>query len=231
MVHLDLREYLEFNVVVFRPALIWINQRQRTSCCKLLPTRWYSGRLRKRDIADMLIHDMTQQASIDLLARIRLGRLACAHEGQPYITPIYCAYDDNYLYSFSTLGQKIAWMRANPLVCVEADELVSPRDWSTVIVFGRYEELPETREYEAHRKRAYDLLQRRPMWWEPGFVKTVLDGKPRPMVPVYFRIHIDRISGHRGVPDTASSGKFCTTHERPGGWLERVFGYGRNTLP
>jgi len=59
----------------------------------------------------MLIHDMTQQASIDLLARIRLGRLACAHEGQPYITPIYCAYDDNYLYSFSTLGQKIAWMR------------------------------------------------------------------------------------------------------------------------
>src|SRR5258707_3187987 len=179
----------------------------------------------------MLIHDLTPQASIDLLARVRLGRLACAHEGQPYITPIYWAYDDNYLYSFSTLGQKITWMRANPLVCVEADELVSPRDWATVIVFGRYEELPKTREYEAHRKRAYDLLQRRPMWWEPGFVKTELDGKSRPIEPVDFAVHIDRIVGHRGVPDTAASRKVSATDERPAGWLERIFGYGKNTLP
>lgn len=172
----------------------------------------------------MLIHDMTRQASIDLLARMRLGRLACAHEGQPYITPIYCAYDDNYLYSFSTLGQKITWMRANPLVCVEADELVSPQDWATVIVLGKYEELPDTPEYEAHRKRAYDLLQRRPVWWEPGYVKTVLDEKMRPIEPMYFRIHIDQISGHRGVPDTASSRKFSATHERPVGWLQRILG-------
>lgn len=149
----------------------------------------------------MLIHDMTRQASIDLLARMRLGRLACAHEGQPYITPIYFAHDGNYLYSFSTLGQKITWMRANPFVCVEADELVSPQDWATVIVLGKYEELPDTPEYEASRKRAYDLLQRRPVWWEPGYVKTVLDEKTRPIEPLYFRIHIDQISGRRGVPD------------------------------
>src|ERR1035441_3985440 len=132
----------------------------------------------------MLIHDMTPQASIDLLARMRLGRLACAHEGHPYITPVCCAYDDNYLYGFSTLGQKITWMRTNPLVCVEADELVSPWDWATVIVFGRYEELPDTFMYEALRKHAYDLLQRQPEWWEPGFVKIVLGRKTRPMEPV-----------------------------------------------
>jgi nitroimidazol reductase NimA-like FMN-containing flavoprotein (pyridoxamine 5'-phosphate oxidase superfamily) len=42
----------------------------------------------------MLIHDMTRKASFDLLARTRLGRLACAYEGQPYITPMYFAYDD-----------------------------------------------------------------------------------------------------------------------------------------
>ena len=78
----------------------------------------------------MLIHDMTRQASIDLLAHTRLGRVACAYEGQPYITPMYFAYHDNYLYSFSTLGRKITWMRANPLVCAEAEELASPQDWS-----------------------------------------------------------------------------------------------------
>ena len=148
---------------------------------------------------------MTRQGSIDLLSRMRLGRLACSHDGQPYITPIYFAYDNNYLYSFSTLGQKIVWMRVNPLVCVEADELVSQDDWATVVVFGKYEELPDTPEYEIPRKRAWGLLQRQPMWWEPGYVKTVLDNKIRPLEPVYFRIHINQMSGHRGIPDTASS--------------------------
>src|ERR1019366_3232061 len=159
----------------------------------------------------MLIHDMTRQASIDLLARTRLGRVACAHEGQPYITPMYFAYHDNYLYSFSTLGRKITWMRANPLVCVEAEELASPQDWATVIVFGKYEELPDTPEYEVYRERAYALLQRRPVWWEPGYVKTVLHEKTRPVEVMYFRIHIDQISGHRGVPNTVSGREFSAT--------------------
>lgn len=149
----------------------------------------------------MLINDMTRQASIDLLTRTRFGRLACAHEGQPYISPMYCAYEDNYIYSFSTLGQKIGWMRLNPLVCVEADELVSPQDWTTVVVLGKYEELPDTPRCEGARKRAFDLLQRRPMWWEPGYVKTVINEKTRPMEFVYFRIYVHQISGHRGTPE------------------------------
>ena len=149
----------------------------------------------------MLINELTRQASIDLLTRTRFGRLACAHEGQPYISPMYCAYEDNYIYSFSTLGRKIGWMRLNPLVCVEADELVSPQDWATVVVLGKFEELPDTPRCEGSRKRAYHLLQRRPVWWEPGYVKTVINEKTRPMEFVYFRIYIHQISGHRGTPD------------------------------
>jgi uncharacterized protein len=148
----------------------------------------------------MLIQSMTRQASNEVLERAKLGRLACAHEGQPYVTPILFAYTGDHLYSFSTLGQKVEWMRANPLVCLEVEEITNREDWATVIVFGRYEELPDTPAYEAHRKRAYDLLQRRPAWWEPGYVRTVLDGKERPLEPVYFRISIGAISGHRGTP-------------------------------
>src|SRR5438128_5338059 len=128
----------------------------------------------------MMIREMNSQECRDLLTHVGSGRLGVARNNQPYVIPIYFAYEPDRLYGFSTLGQKITWMRANPLVCVEADELVSPQDWATVIVFGKYEELPNTPEYDAHRRRAYDLLQRRPMWWEPGFVKTVRDGKCRP---------------------------------------------------
>ena len=172
----------------------------------------------------MLIYDMTRQACVDLLARSRLGRLACAHDGQPYITPINCAYDDHYLYSISTLGQKITWMRANPLVCVEVEEVVSPQDWASVIVLGKYEELPDTPPHDVYRKRAFDLLQRRPVWWEPACAKTVLHEKTRPMEFMYFRIYIDQISGHRGVAKTVSGPEFSATREGSAGWLRSILG-------
>jgi uncharacterized protein len=150
----------------------------------------------------MLIQSMTREASNELLARAKVGRLACAHEGQPYITPMSFTYEAGCLYSFSTVGQKITWMRANPLVCVETEELLNRQNWATVIAFGRYEELPKTPS-DSNRTLAYDLLQRRPMWWEPGYAKTVIDGKERPLEGVYFRIHVSKITGHRAVPDTA----------------------------
>lgn len=148
----------------------------------------------------MLIETMTRQASIALLDRARLARLAYVRDGQPHIVPMSFAYDADCLYSFSTLGEKIVWMRANPRVCVEADELVNVEKWETVIVQGRYEELPDTPRYDADRRHAHALLQRRPVWWEPGYVKTIIDGKERPLELLYFRVRIDRISGRRGVP-------------------------------
>jgi nitroimidazol reductase NimA-like FMN-containing flavoprotein (pyridoxamine 5'-phosphate oxidase superfamily) len=168
----------------------------------------------------MMIHEMTRQDCIELLSRARLCRLACANEGQPYIATIDCAYSHNYLYSFSTLGQKITWARANPLVCVEADELVSQQDWATVIVLGKYEELPDTPQHEVSRKRALDLFQMRSVWWEPGCLQPAPHDKTRSIEFIYFRIHIDQISGRRGIPDTGRN--LAATHEAPAGWLRKI---------
>jgi nitroimidazol reductase NimA-like FMN-containing flavoprotein (pyridoxamine 5'-phosphate oxidase superfamily) len=145
-----------------------------------------------------MIQEMTRQESLDLLARTHLCRLACAQGSQPYVVPCYFAYHKNFLYSFSTVGQKIDWMRANPLVCVEADEVVNPQEWVSVIAFGRYEEL--TPEYESERVIAYNLLHEKAQWWEPGYVKTILHGTELPLVPVFYRIHVDQITGHRATP-------------------------------
>lgn len=169
----------------------------------------------------MKIHDMTRQESLDLLARARIARLACALEGQPYITPMSCAYGDNCLYSFSRVGQKIAWMRANPLVCVEVDELVSAQDWATVVVLGTYEELTDTLQDRAGRQRAFELLQKKPVWWEPGGVTTASQAVERSAEFTYFRIRIDQISGHRGVPDTDEES--TVGHAGFWSWLQRIF--------
>lgn len=80
----------------------------------------------------MLVREMSRQECEELLARLSFGRLACARDNQPYIAPMYFAFDQGHLYGFATMGQKIAWMRLNPLVCVEADEVLSHNRWASV---------------------------------------------------------------------------------------------------
>jgi nitroimidazol reductase NimA-like FMN-containing flavoprotein (pyridoxamine 5'-phosphate oxidase superfamily) len=116
--------------------------------------------------------------------------------------PFYFAYADDYLYSFATVGQKIEWMRANPLVCVETDRIVNSEEWVSIIIFGRYEELPDTPKWKAERGLAYRLLQQKTNWWEPGYTRTIVHATERPLVPVYFRIRIVEISGHYGASDS-----------------------------
>ena len=36
----------------------------------------------------MLIHELSAEECAELLTRAHLGRLGCAHDGQPYIVPI-----------------------------------------------------------------------------------------------------------------------------------------------
>ena len=146
----------------------------------------------------MFISELTGDECIDLLNRANFGRLACAKADQPYITPISFAYKNRKVHCASTVGQKIEWMRTNSLVCLQVDEVTSPHIWVSVVVFGRYHELPDTPEYKDMRYDAWSALQRRPVWWEPAYVKTVLGAEERPLTPLFFDINIERITGRRG---------------------------------
>lgn len=151
----------------------------------------------------MFIHEMTRAECRKALEQAGLGRLACAHNNRPYVVPIYFAFDGKHLYGFTTLGQKIKWMRTNAHVCLEIDELTSNDKWMSVIVFGRYEELPDEPQYEAARTEAHHLLERRAMWWEPAYVAKAHREIPHSLTPIFYRIHIDRMTGHRITPDQA----------------------------
>lgn len=172
----------------------------------------------------MQILELTKNECVEVLTRLRFGRLGCARDNQPYIVPFNFAYHDQHLYSVTALGQKIEWMRANPLVCVEADEIIDHYHWSSVVVQGRYEELPARPESSAERELAYALLQRRAAWWEPAFVRTAPGGGAEPVISMYYRIHIDRVTGRRAKPDP---GEAVTRPERAirsrgKGWFERL---------
>lgn len=150
----------------------------------------------------MFIHEMSKAECDDALSRMKYGRLACAYDNQPYVLPLNFAFDGNrYLYCFTTLGQKIEWMRSNPLVCFEVDEVKDHNQWSSVIVLGSYEELPDQPEFETARSHLQEQLQKRVMWWEPAYISQEHRDKPHSLTPIFFRIKIDSVTGHRANSD------------------------------
>jgi nitroimidazol reductase NimA-like FMN-containing flavoprotein (pyridoxamine 5'-phosphate oxidase superfamily) len=120
------------------------------------------------------------------------------------------------LYCFSTLGRKIEWMRENPLVCVEADEIRGHDDWASVIVLGQYVEIPNTREYAKSREHVRSLLQKRALWWQSGYMASQIRRKAKPPVPVFYCIQIEEMSGLRGSPDIWETRKPRTRHADQG---------------
>ena len=169
----------------------------------------------------MLIQEMTERECRAMLTRTSVARLACARNHQPYIVPIRVNLDGEFLYGYATLGQKIEWMRQNPLVCLECDELISHGQWASVVVFGQYEELPNTPAYAGARGVAERLFQRQPVWWEPASVPLAAHA---PRSPIVFRIRIGRITGRRAAaisPGTLDDGLNSSDAGRPG-WLARL---------
>jgi nitroimidazol reductase NimA-like FMN-containing flavoprotein (pyridoxamine 5'-phosphate oxidase superfamily) len=175
----------------------------------------------------MLIHEMTADECRTALERSTFGRLACARDNQPYVLPIYFSFDGEYLYGVSSPGRKIEWMRSNRLVCLEIDERTSHHQWMSVVVSGRYEELPDTPEFGYERGRAWEVLQKRAVWWEPAYVATE---QREPFVPVFYRVHIKQMTGRRATADpveaAASAAKAPTAAES---WLGSILRHWNRT--
>ena len=172
----------------------------------------------------MLILELTNKECVEMLTRLSFGRLGCSRDNQPYVVPFNFAYHERHLYSVAALGQKIEWMRTNPLVCVEADEIIDHSHWTSVVVQGRYEELPDTPEWSADRELAYALLQRRAMWWEPACVREPHRVALEQVIPMYYRIHTDRVTGRRAKPDPVEGVALLepATTSRWKGWLKSL---------
>jgi nitroimidazol reductase NimA-like FMN-containing flavoprotein (pyridoxamine 5'-phosphate oxidase superfamily) len=149
----------------------------------------------------MLVRDLDKKECCELLKRLGFGRLGCARKNQPYVVPIYFAYEPDRLFAFSTVGQKIEWMRTNPCVCVEADEVVGQENWTSVLVFGRYEELPDDPSYAELRLRAHSLMGKRALWWRSAIASAQTRDQHFGPFPVFYSIRIDEMTGHRASPD------------------------------
>lgn len=147
----------------------------------------------------MVIKELTEQECKAILAEARVGHLACAKDGRPYVVPITFAFEERHIYSFSLPGQKIDWMRQNPNVCLQADAPAERREWKSVVVHGVYEELADRIGTKREREHAWSLLSKSANWWEPGGLKPVAAAIPSQHL--FYRINIESMSGRHAVPE------------------------------
>ena len=56
----------------------------------------------------MVIRVINEKECRGALGRASLGRLGCSLNDQPYVVPVYLAYEADYIYFFSTIGQKLS---------------------------------------------------------------------------------------------------------------------------
>ena len=147
----------------------------------------------------MLINPMNEHECAELLSRVSFGRLGCALDNQAYVVPIYFAHDGKAIYVLSTLGQKIEWMRENPRVCLQVDEIKGQSQWVSVIVNGEYQELPEP-EFTDERNHARQLLEKKHNWWMNSMAERMMKSADPLIDPLFFRIRIDSVTGLRAEP-------------------------------
>ena len=132
---------------------------------------------------------LSYEEARQLFQSARVARLGCIVSGQPYVVPINCILDGDYLYSHSLPGLKIDGLRENPRACIQVDEIESDLHWRSAIAFGAFEEIT------SHDQRA-DILGRIlhnfPML-TPVESAIAVDGAA-PQV-IVFRIKIERLTG------------------------------------
>jgi nitroimidazol reductase NimA-like FMN-containing flavoprotein (pyridoxamine 5'-phosphate oxidase superfamily) len=124
-----------------------------------------------------------------LFQTARVARLGCIVNGEPYVVPVNCHFERDFLYSHSLPGLKISGLRENPHACVQVDEIESDLRWRSAIAFGKYEEITKPNERADILTK---LLRKFPMLTAVESA-IVVDGSPPEVI--VFRIHIERLTG------------------------------------
>ncbi len=144
-----------------------------------------------------MLGELNETQINNLLSSQVVGRLACTDGDKPYIVPVTYTYDGEYIYGQTNVGKKLKLLRKNPHVCFEVDKMMDMRNWQSVIVHGKFEELNEndsTKAKEIFFEKVYPMQTSTTVHAHEHAVATVLDDSNR-IKHIMYRIKIKKITG------------------------------------
>lgn len=140
---------------------------------------------------------LTREQSEHVLKSEMVGRIGCYAAGKVYVVPVTYVFYNDHIYAHSKEGMKVKMMRKNPKVCFQVQSAESARDWRSVILWGKYEELKTL----AEQKKAMKILNDRLL---PFSLSQSVSYEPnmdpprrveKKLKPVIYRITVDEITG------------------------------------
>jgi len=137
------------------------------------------------------ILEMRDGEMYDLLRRVGYGHLACSQDDQPYVVPIYFAYDGEDIFIYTTEGKKSAAMDNNPKVCLQVEEFLANSMWRSVVVIGEANRVAD----QAEREVAVDLIRNQNPSLLPALAIKWSNDWIRKNVEAVYRIKIVSLTG------------------------------------
>ncbi len=138
----------------------------------------------------------------EVLRRVGYGHLACSRDDVPYVIPVHFAYDAGRIVVYTTEGKKSEIIAENPLVCLQAEDVIDNQHWESVIVNGTATRLTDEDEREATMR----LITSVNPTLTPAVSIQWLDSWVRENLEVIYVITPDRKSGRRAVSISRKSG-------------------------
>ena len=133
----------------------------------------------------------------NILSSQVIGRIACSANNKPYIVPITYVFDDDCLYCQTNEGTKLNILRNNPNVCFEVDVMFDMRNWQSVVITGKFEELKNGSAKKARDiffNRIYPLSTSSTIHSHEHSVETKVDDSTR-IKYIMYKIRIKKMTG------------------------------------
>jgi hypothetical protein len=141
------------------------------------------------------IEEMNDDESRETLKRLNYAHLGCSKDDRPYVVPVHYAYDGEHIFIYTTEGKKAEMLRANPELCLQAEEVTDKENWVSVIAFGRAEQLAD----EDERSAALDKILEVNPRLTPAVSIRWMDSWVRENIEVIYRVRPRKITGRRTV--------------------------------
>ncbi|MBN8719890.1 MAG: pyridoxamine 5'-phosphate oxidase family protein [Sediminibacterium magnilacihabitans] len=143
-----------------------------------------------------MLGELSKEKIENILSSQVVGRLACSDGNQPYITPVTYIFDGKYIYGQSNEGKKLSILRKNPNVCFEVDVVTDMRNWQSVIIYGKFEELKDEMARNARAvlfEKVFSLMTSSTIHPHEHGVISAVDDSNR-VKYVMYRIEISKIT-------------------------------------
>ncbi len=141
--------------------------------------------------------ELTKSEITGILQSQNIGRLGCTDGKHPYVVPITYFFDGNHIYCQSEEGKKIKIMRKNANVCLQIDIVNSMRNYKSILIYGKFEELKNEEAIKASallEENIFVILTRSRIHQFEHHEKSELEDKNR-IKTISFRINIIEMTG------------------------------------